>query len=645
MTTSHSPNISILELLKQLKNLNNWKIVIISEDDKIDKNWKLLECKELVYLSLKDQIYLGFKITKFLKDNSYARRNIGYLYAIQNGAKEIYEIDEDIIISDLNHLTRNLNNIFIGYGLRNDSRMINPFYFYGEANIWPRGFRIKDIGNNEDSKYYILNSSKLNIKPLIFQGLINGIPDVDSILIQTRIKKNNLINFKFSNNFPLLYLPGNYVPINSKNTRYLYEIFPYLLLPSSLNERICDIFRGYIMQKFAWSNNGGVIYYFTSLYHNKSLNLKNLHFFEEKDLYYKLDNFLDELNIKLNSKNKYPTNFLDFIKILVDKGFLNMNDLKLYKAFIKDLLNIKYNFSYQNSEKCFYEYKKIFNIYSQFKYYLPYNHNIILNNNDNKRMIKIKNHYALNKSFTDILLIINFNHIGFENLNEYLLKLYSPFFPKILFITPNKSNISNEINIISCNESFYGYYSYICFKKVYEKYSNYKGYLFINDDLFMKVWELDNFDFNIPWLYIFSPIYKRWMHYIDCINIYKVIDTYSYWKRNIINFTGYDSIPFTMSDFYYIPNFMAIEFFDIMEKMFHLKIFLECAVPTAMGIILYNKYQLINIRPLWGKQRNNVINHLQTNYDEITIHPIKFSNKINQEEVNKYIFFMNAKEF
>jgi hypothetical protein len=43
MTTSNAPNISILELLKQLKNLNNWKIVIISEDDKIDNNWKLLE--------------------------------------------------------------------------------------------------------------------------------------------------------------------------------------------------------------------------------------------------------------------------------------------------------------------------------------------------------------------------------------------------------------------------------------------------------------------------------------------------------------------------------------------------------------------------------------------------------------------------
>lgn len=59
---------------------------------------------------------------------------------------------------------------------------------------------------------------------------------------------------------------------------------------------------------------------------------------------------------------------------------------------------------------------------------------------------------------------MNYNHIGFENLNEYLLKLYSPFFPNIVFITPNIINKSNEINIMPCNDSFYGYYSYICFK-------------------------------------------------------------------------------------------------------------------------------------------------------------------------------------
>jgi hypothetical protein len=81
-------------------------------------------------------------------------------------------------------------------------------------------------------------------------------------------------------------------------------------------------------------------------------------------------------------------------------------------------------------------------------------------------MIKIRNHYASNKSFTDILLVINYNNAGFLNLNEYILNLYYHFFPNIKFITPNTSIKSNEINIISCNESFYGYYSYICFKKV-----------------------------------------------------------------------------------------------------------------------------------------------------------------------------------
>ena len=47
-------------------------------------------------------------------------------------------------------------------------------------------------------QYYILNFNQLKIKPLIFQGLINENPDVDSIFIQTRIKKKDLINLNFS---------------------------------------------------------------------------------------------------------------------------------------------------------------------------------------------------------------------------------------------------------------------------------------------------------------------------------------------------------------------------------------------------------------------------------------------------------------
>ena len=227
-----------------------------------------------------------------------------------------------------------------------------------------------------------------------------------------------------------------------------------------------------------------------------------------------------------------------------------------------------------------------------------------------------------------------------------MLKLYNTYFPNIVFITPYPI-IEND-RIISCNESYDGYYSYYCFKKVYEKYSKFKGYLYINDDIFVKIWELDNLDFNIPWFYLFSKfssLDSKWPHYNDCSNIYEVLNNNFQWKNNLIKFLGFDDIPISIADFYYIPNYIASKFIIILEKMYNSKIFLECAVPTAMAIVLFHKYQLINIRALWEDERKNVINYLKKTFNQITIHPIKFSNIDFQNEINKYMYFINAKEY
>ena len=80
-------------LFNLLTFLEDWKIVVISINNKIDKKWKKLDySNKLVYLSLKEQMRLGYHISEYLSLNSYARKNIGYLYAIQHGAKEIFEI-------------------------------------------------------------------------------------------------------------------------------------------------------------------------------------------------------------------------------------------------------------------------------------------------------------------------------------------------------------------------------------------------------------------------------------------------------------------------------------------------------------------------------------------------------------------------
>ena len=102
MTAFNPPFPSLINLLNIIE---DWKIVVISINNKIDSNWKELNySNKIIYITLKEQMKLGYSVSKYLSFNSYARKNIGYLYAIQHGAKEIFEINEDIVIQDLNTL-------------------------------------------------------------------------------------------------------------------------------------------------------------------------------------------------------------------------------------------------------------------------------------------------------------------------------------------------------------------------------------------------------------------------------------------------------------------------------------------------------------------------------------------------------------
>ena len=637
MGAKNPPNLS---LIKFLFSLNSWKTIIIGCNNYNSKKWKIVSKynDKIIYLSINKQNKLKYNINKYLDINSYSRKNIGYLFAIHHGAEEIYEIDENIIIKDFND-DFNLNNAKLSYGLRNDNRMINPYSYFGINSIWPRGFKLSDIGKGFDNKFYSINYNQLILKPLLFQGLINGNPDLDSIFILSKFEKSINYDFSLFDYNPILYFPGNYVPINSKNTKYLYEIFPLLVLPNTVNDKISDILRGYILQRFLWGYNGVVIYHSTSIYYNQSLSLNCYNFIKEKNLFFKLDCFLKSLNIKKYRNYNEPMKiFINLIKSLIIEGFLGEKDLYLYKAYLKDLLNYGYNYSLNFENKINNNYKDFLRIYSEFSIYLPSNPVKLINQNS----LKLINHYLATKNYSNILLIINYNHKGLQKINSYILKLYNQYFNNIVFLIPNSDN---KKNIISCDNSYFGHYSYICLKKIYNKYPNFKGYLFINDDDFMKVWELENLDFNIPWLYNLHLIYLKWDHYQNCKRIYGILNKNLDWKTNLTKFLSFFDIPKTISDFYYIPNNIIKRYLKIIEIMYNSKIFLECAVPSSFGILLLRKYQIIYFKGLWGETRRKSINYLIKDYRQITIHPIKFSNKFFKNKVILYIDFINAVEY
>ena len=52
----------------------------------------------IIFLSAEDQIKMSSKFVSNLPWHSFARKNVGYLYAIAQGAKIIFDFDDDNIL-------------------------------------------------------------------------------------------------------------------------------------------------------------------------------------------------------------------------------------------------------------------------------------------------------------------------------------------------------------------------------------------------------------------------------------------------------------------------------------------------------------------------------------------------------------------
>ena len=70
---------------------------------------------------------------------------------------------------------------------------------------------------------------------------------------------------------------------------------------------------------------------------------------------------------------------------------LGKSEIKIYKAFYEDLLNIGYSFSSSFLNKISYNHRNHIKVYSEFNYYLPSELITSLNNKNNK-IIKVINH-------------------------------------------------------------------------------------------------------------------------------------------------------------------------------------------------------------------------------------------------------------
>ncbi len=97
--------------------------------------------------------------------------------------------------------------------------------------------------------------------------------------------------------------------------------------------------------------------------------------------------------------------------------------------------------------------------------------------------------------FDDVLLIVNFNHPHYQSI-PFIRSLYQPLFPNIVFYGEKADPEVNQADL------YFGVYCTRVIADALARFPNYKGYIFLQDDCMMNVWNFANLDLDRLWLAI-----------------------------------------------------------------------------------------------------------------------------------------------
>lgn len=303
---------------------------VVAGDKKSPANFELSGC---THLDLVAQKKLPFTLATLLPDNTYAKKNIGYLYAIKNGCEIIIESDDDNL--PYPEFWEDRNSMVTGEISENKS-WINLYGYFSDKNIWPRGLSLHSIKNA------VPPLRPLN-KPVycpIQQGLADENPDVDAIY---RLCLD--LPFYFKKREPVILGHESVCPFNSQNTTWFKPAFALLYLPSYCSFRMTDIWRSFIAQRILWACGWNLSFHKATVYQKRNEHNLLKDFEQEVSGYLNNDQIIDDLrqlNLKKGDAYLFENLRLCY-ETLTAKGYIGKEELPLLDAWISDLKAILEN--------------------------------------------------------------------------------------------------------------------------------------------------------------------------------------------------------------------------------------------------------------------------------------------------------------
>jgi hypothetical protein len=327
ITSIAADTLEVLHTFAKECTKRNFNFILIGDTKSPDK----FEINGCDYWSVERQLTLNSKFAKLCPTKHYARKNIGYIIALQNGTQEIVETDDDNLprAEFWNEKSSNVS----AYDIK-EQGWVNVYNYFSDKFIWPRGLPLEEL---QKTSKPLSDFEVKNIICPIQQGLADENPDVDAVY---RLAYPLPLNFNKGMNLALG--NGAWSPFNSQNTYWYKEAFPLLYLPAYCSFRMTDIWRSYVAQRISWANGWSILYHEATVWQERNQHNLMKDFEDEIPGYLnnaKICRELENLNIKGGKEN-----MLDDLRtcytMLTEKGFVGKEEMALVDAWCEDISKV-----------------------------------------------------------------------------------------------------------------------------------------------------------------------------------------------------------------------------------------------------------------------------------------------------------------
>ncbi|KAH1228391.1 putative glycosyltransferase STELLO1 [Glycine max] len=575
------------DALRRLVKMKGWQVVAVGGSN-TPSDWTL---KGAIFLSLEEQVNLGFRVVDYLPYGSFVRKSVGYLFAIQHGAKKIFDADDrgEVIDGDLGkHFDVELvgeaarQEVLLQYSHDNPNRtVVNPYVHFGQRSVWPRGLPLENVGEIGHEEFY---TQVFGGKQFIQQGISNGLPDVDSVFYFTRKSGLEAFDIQFDEHAPKVALPqGMMVPVNSFNTMYHSPAFWALMLPVSVSTMASDVLRGYWGQRLLWEVGGYVVVYPPTVHRYDRI--EAYPFSEEKDLHVNVGRLINYLISWRSDKHRLFEKILDLSFAMAEEGFWTEKDVKLTAAWLQDLLAV----GYQQPRLMSLELgRPRANIgHGDQKEFVPQKLPSVHLGVEETGTVnyEIANLIWWRKTFGNVVLIMYCNGPVERTALEWRL-LYGRIFRSVVILSEKK-----DVDlVVEEGHLDYAYRQVWYLPKIFDQFSSAEGFLFVQDNTILNYWNLLQADKTKLW--ITNKVSESWSSILtngedsDWLSqqarmVQKVVSTMpAHFQVSYKETSDNDkNLLICSSEVFYVPQRLISDFVELVNLVGDLEIHQKVAIP------------------------------------------------------------------